>query len=314
MVAVWLPILGVGVAATVAWQLGTMTQLTGGGTIGLSTGLAAALGVAVYAVALGALRPVSQASLGLRAVKRRAQGNDERREIDQLQGLVLEVGTVARTYFATLGPAAALFAILALPTSAESATSGLSPAILCAGFLGAATVLVFAGHTLTVAARAARSSAAEVERQLKGFPKGTSGIAIPDEFTPTYRILVDQASKAGLSRLLPPIALAIGAPLALGIALRLLYSSGRPAIQGLMAFIVIAAVTGLATALTVDATRAVLGAAHRSNLPRGTHPGFQISAEGEALADLVGTTAGPASLLLTKTLATAVLIIAPLLS
>jgi Na+/H+-translocating membrane pyrophosphatase len=207
---------------------------------------------------------------------------------------------------------------MALPqVSTEGAGGGgadfPSSVMLYAGLLGAVTVLLFAGRALGAGARAARIAAAEVERQLRGFPLAGRFHEVPAPFTPTYRLAVDLAGKGAFDRLLGTVLLFTVGPLLLGFGLRVLYSSREQAIQGLAAFVAIAAATGLSLALTIDATRAILNAAHRSNGPRGATSGFESSEEGAALGDLLGIMITPAALLVTKVVATASLVVVPLL-
>jgi Na+/H+-translocating membrane pyrophosphatase len=309
----WVPVLGVTLTLTAAWELGTHSGLVAGGPLGLATALSAAVGLGAYVLAVGLVHPVCRTARGLRAVGLTEPDPAQRRAALDLEAVALEVDTVPQIYFAVLGPSAALFSLLAFPVAYVPPGVASPLPLTFAGLLGAGTVLALAGRALGVATRAARLAMLEVERQLKGFPREGDIAQIPRGFTPTYRLLVDQAGKVAETHVLGRVAAALLVPAALGIGLRLLYSSPGLAVQGLAAFVVVASATGLATALTADATRAVLGAAHGSCQPRGSSPGFEISATGDALADLVGNTAVPASLLVTKGVATAALVIVPLL-
>jgi Na+/H+-translocating membrane pyrophosphatase len=167
---------------------------------------------------------------------------------------------------------------------------------------------------LAQAARAARVAVLEVERQLRAFPKEAGVAVIPADFAPSYRTVVEQTTRQASSRVVAPVALALVAPAVLGFALRVLYSSGALAIEGLVAFVVIASATGLALALAADGARAVLSAAYRASRPRGGPPGFEVSLTGNAVADLLGCSAAPAAHLFVKAVALTALVIAPLLS
>jgi K(+)-stimulated pyrophosphate-energized sodium pump len=188
------------------------------------------------------------------------------------------------------------------------------PAVLLGGLLGAAVVLGYAGAALSAAARAAKASAAEVERQLRGFPRRDKVIEIPEDYTPSYRAVVDQSSRAAVERLFAPVGIALATPAVLGIGLRLLYSSGDLAADALASFVVIASATGLATALATEGARVVLCAAHRANRPRGSYGGFEVSVTGHAVADLIGSSAAPAAHSVAKACALTALLILPLVT
>ena len=110
--------------------------------------------------------------------------------------------------------------------------------------------------------------------------------------------------------------MAVTLPAALGVALHLLYRKGDPglATEGLSAFVVVAAVIGLGAALAVDGARATLSAARRSSRPHGNTSGHGAALAGDAVADVIGSSAGPAATLLIKALAVAALAVAPFLS
>jgi hypothetical protein len=78
--------------------------------------------------------------------------------------------------------------------------------------------------------------------------------------------------------------------------------------------VVVASLTGLTAALAVDAARATLGAARRASRPRGASGGFEASLGADAVADLVGHSAGPAAHLIVKATAVGALTIAPFLT
>jgi K(+)-stimulated pyrophosphate-energized sodium pump len=141
-------------------------------------------------------------------------------------------------------------------------------------------------------------------------------IQLPEGYTPSYRTIIDVSTRVALERLLAPIAGALFVPAALGTGLRLLYHSADPGLpsEGLASFVIVASVTGLTAALAVDAARVSLGTARRANRPRGATPGFSASITGDSVADLVGSSAGPAAHLLVKATAVGALAVAPFLS
>ena len=104
-------------------------------------------------------------------------------------------------------------------------------------------------------------------------------------------------------------------PALLGTALRLMYRSFDPGLwaEGLMSFVLVASVTGLGAALAVNAARTTLGAARRASRPR-SDAGFNASVTGDAVADLIGNSAGPAAHLVVKAAAISSLIVVSFLT
>jgi Na+/H+-translocating membrane pyrophosphatase len=316
----WPPVLAMGVGLAAAWKLGALSQLAGGELLALSTTLSTILASAAYMLALGMVGSVASAAVGVLEVDEGALTAEARKQAGHLEQAGLDATSVSQAYFILVGCAGALLTATLLPlllTSPRPTTTVLSvsdPAVLYCGLLGAPVILAFVGSALAQAARAARVAVLEVERQLRAFPKEAGVAVIPADFAPSYRTVVEQTTRQASSRVVAPVALALVAPAVLGFALRVLYSSGALAIEGLVAFVVIASATGLALALAADGARAVLSAAYRASRPRGGPPGFEVSLTGNAVADLLGCSAAPAAHLLVKAVALTALVIAPLLS
>jgi Na+/H+-translocating membrane pyrophosphatase len=181
--------------------------------------------------------------------------------------------------------------------------------------VGAVVVLAYAGSVARAAARGAREVSAEVERQLRGFPREHGIAQVPAEYTPSYKQCVELTTVVALRRMLLPIATFITAPLLLGLGLRLLFRgpASELVVQGLSCFVVVASLTGLATALALDAARATLGSVRRANRVRESGPAFSTSVTADALSDIFGNAAAPALQLLIKATAAAALLITPFL-
>jgi len=77
--------------------------------------------------------------------------------------------------------------------------------------------------------------------------------------------------------------------------------------------VVVASLTGLATALAIDAARATLGSVRRTNRARESGPAFSTSVTADAMSDIFGNAAAPALQLLIKATAAAALLITPFL-
>jgi Na+/H+-translocating membrane pyrophosphatase len=319
--AALLPVLGLGVAMAGAWQLGTATGLRGGGLLGSLIALTTMLATAAYVLAVGNVGAMADSARGVAEMSLSTGSASER---DEHTGKLDEAGflaaSIAQTYLILVGCLAALTAAAALPLLGEGAPRLASidlakPAVFWSGALGAVFVLAYAGHAISSAGRGARSIALEVERQLHAFPAQGGTRNVPRDYIPHYRSCIELVSRIALHRVLVPVAVAMLFPALLGTALRLMYRSFDPGLwaEGLMSFVLVASVTGLGAALAVDAARTTLGAARRASRPR-SNAGFNASVTGDAVADLIGNSAGPAAHLVVKAAAVSSLIVASFLT
>ena len=228
---------------------------------------------------------------------------------------------IARQYSVFSGALASLLMAWAIAMQGHLGGAPASPslvdssALVWCGAVGAAVVLGYAGSVARAAVRGAREVSAEVERQLRGFPRDHGIAQVPTDYTPSYKTCVEVTSAVSLRRALVPIAAGLAAPVLLGIALRLAFHGMSPALasQGLSWFVVVASLTGLTTALAVGAARATLGSVRRANRGRDSGSAFTSSITADALSDIFGNAAAPALQLLVKATAAAALIITPFL-
>jgi K(+)-stimulated pyrophosphate-energized sodium pump len=316
--AVLLPIFGLGAAMAAAWHLGASTGLQGGGLLGSLAALTAMLATASYVLAVGNFGAMADSARGVAGI---SLSEDTERRTSKLDAAGFLAASIAQTYLIVVGCSAALIAAAALPLLSGQAFSGggidlSKPAVAWSGGLGAAFVLAYSGSAISGASRGARGIALEVERQLRPFPRQDGLAVVPSNYVPSYRTCIDLVSRIALSRVLVPVAIALLLPAGLGIALRLMYRSGDPGLwaEGLMSFVVVASVTGLGAALAVDAARATLGAARRASRLQAGNSGFGASITGDAVADLIGNSAGPAAYLVVKAAAVSSLIVASFLT
>ncbi len=318
--SIWLPVLLLVASLGSGFQLGERTAIAGGGLLGTALALTGFLASAGYMLALGLFGPIACGAAALAPLEPEDTRPDARRTA-ALDDAGFESGRVAEPYFIALGAAAAVVTGLAVPLVAEpdlhtSAPLGLAePAVVWSGIGGACLVLLVAGLALDIAARATRGTIAEVERQLRTFPRERDGgkIVVPEGYTPSYRTLIELAARLSSEGLLWPALLGLLTAPALGFGLRLLYTSSSLAAEGLTAFVVIAAATGLATALATDGAYSVLGAAQRESRPRGGTGGPDASVAAQ-LGSFIGDMFAPTVHSFPKAFAAAALVIAPLLS
>jgi K(+)-stimulated pyrophosphate-energized sodium pump len=315
---VWVPVVLLALCLGGSLELGKHSELVGADLLAMATALAGFLSMSGYMLALGLFGPIASGAMTIAGLDGDTLRPEVRRRAAQLDDAGFESGAVSESFFAVLGGASALMAgvsILLGPSSSEHATLSLrSPAVLWSGVLGAAFVFAFSGNVLESVARATRGAAAEVERQLRGFPREGGVAVVPPGYTPSYRALIDLASRSSVEGVLLPTFAGVLAPALLGIGLRVLYTSDGLAREGLAAFVVIASATGLGAALATDGSRTVLGAAYRASRPRGTSTGLEASLAGHALGSFLGDVAAPATHLFVKATAAAALLVAPFLS
>jgi K(+)-stimulated pyrophosphate-energized sodium pump len=311
-----LPVVTLAVVMAAVWQIGVGSGVAAGGPLALLTATAAALSIGPYLLAVAHFAPVADSVRGIIAVAQSA--GDEQQRARKLDELGLASVAVSHNYLSVVGVLVALCAATTLSMSSttpdEPAIS--TPTIIWSGFLGAALVWTYAGDALQRAARAARRVAAEVDRQLRGFPRERAIVRVPADFAPNYRSVIEIVTRAALDKSLLAITAAVLVPVSVTLGLSLLNRSDDPSVvnRGLLAFIVVAALAGLATSLALDGARALLSAARRSADTQPGTAGFGAAVAADALADALGNSAGPAAHMVGRLGAAVCLAIAPLIS
>lgn len=306
------------VASTGAYQLGQRSQIPGGGVLGLAIALACVATVASFAVAVYLLGPIASGTSS--AVQMEDARSDARRRASILDDAAFEGSSGAEAVLVVLTCAAAIVAALMIPVLGGYEIGGSSffslarLPVLWAGLLGAASIWAVSSQALSRATQVGRAVLLELDRQLRGFPKENGVPVIPEGYTPSYRALVELTARASTERLLVPALVSFVTPVALGIALRVLYTSAGLATEGLTSFVVIASAVGLGAALTSDGSRAVLGAAYRASRPRGSSPGFEASLSGHAFGSFAFDVTAFSVRLFVITVATVALFLVPLLA
>ena len=312
-------ILGVGVAAAVS--IGSHSSLNSGAELSLLMFILAAISAAPFVSSVATLGSIADGARGVASMSN-ADGDSKRRS-GRLDDAGFVGGAVARRYAVFSGALSSLliswtiaaqgraFVVNGSPSPSLAASSALA----WCGALGAAVVLGYAGSVARAAVRGAREVSAEVERQLRGFPREHGIAQVPMEYTPSYKSCVELTTTVALRRALLPIGAGIAAPIALGLGLRLAFGGTTRELvaQGLSWFVAVASLTGLTAALAVDAARATLGSVRRANRGRESAHAFTTSISADALSDVFGNAAAPALQLLVKATAAAALIITPFL-
>ena len=309
-----LPVAILGAGTLGSALLGARADFAGGVEVCLLVFTLAALSVAPFVLSVATFGAISDGARGISAMTN-AEGELKRRAA-RLDDAGFVSAAVARQYAVFSGALSALLVAWAIgvrPSAAPGAFSSASVALIWCGASGAALVLAYAGAVARAAVRASREVAAEVERQLRGFPREHGIAQVPADYTPSYKSCVELTTTVALRRALWPVALGLLAPLVLGGVLMLCFHGVAPELvpRGMSWFVGVAALTALCSALTANAARATLGSVRRANRGRESGSAFSSAITADAISDIFGNAAAPALLLAAQAAAAAALIITP---
>lgn len=312
--SVLLPASVMAVTMTAAWHAGVGSGLFAGGPLGLLTCVATILAMGGYCLTVGHFAPVADSARGVSSmVHAGAEQQHRMRELDRA-GIV--GGRLAQTYLILTGCLVTLVATLPLfllgaPARADSAAF---PAIVWCAMFGSMLVLFNVGSSLRHVSRAVRQVAAEIERQLRGFPREYAGVHLPDDYTPSYRSVIEILGKVAGKGGVGVSVFSAFVPAAVGVTLGLLYGKTDPGIvgRGLTSYALAACIVGLAASLAFDAARATLSAARRATTLQSSVASLRTAVSADAFADAFGKSAGPAAHLVVRLSAAVCLAVAPL--
>jgi Na+/H+-translocating membrane pyrophosphatase len=176
---------------------------------------------------------------------------------------------------------------------------------------GVTLVLLFAARATRSAVLGARLVAVEIERQLRELPRQHGALAVPADFTPSYKGCVEAALGAARSASVWELASLLLAPFLLG---GLLHWGASPTQKApLVGFGVAAVLAGLVLTLGGRATRGTLRELRRRLLRQDGSQAPRAAVEAESFGELVGVTAATSVEALSLVLALTVLCLAPLL-
>ncbi|MBP6943168.1 MAG: sodium-translocating pyrophosphatase [Candidatus Buchananbacteria bacterium] len=203
--------------------------------------------------------------------------------------------------------AAALIALVLLISFAEAvnleSVNLLDAKVLIGMFIGGLLPFVFAGLTMQSVGKAAFKMVQEVRRQFKEIPGLLDGTGKPD-----YKQCISISTTAALQEMMLPGVLAIVVPIAVGFGL------GAPALAG---FLAASMTTGFLMAIFMantggawDNAKKYIEAGHLGGKGSDAHKAAVI---GDTVGDPFKDTSGPAVNILIKVVATASIVIAPLL-
>jgi len=315
---VLVPVVILGVSAAASVSIGVRTGFSAGAEVCVLVFTLAAFSVAPFVLAVATVGSIAD---GARGVARMSGADGElKRRSARLDDAGFLGAAVARQHAVFTGTLSSLLVAWAI-TGPHRVADGQLPMFAASATLvwcsavGAAAVLGYAGAVARAAVRGAREVSAEVERQLRGFPREHGVAQVPLDYTPSYKSCVELTTAVSLRHALTPIAAGLAVPVFLGVGLRLSFRVIAPDLvaAGLTWFVTGAALTGLSAAVAFDAARAVLNLVRRGQRGRENPTSFAHSITADALSDIFGNAAAPALQLLVKATAAAALIITPFL-
>jgi Na+/H+-translocating membrane pyrophosphatase len=310
-----LPTFALGAGAVAVWQLGQATGMPYGGLWASLLGWAALFGAAPFAFAVSSVAALANAARGTAALA--ALDADAQRRTERLDETHVAAAS-ARAQLIAAGVGSALLAALAMPILGRAEgplnLTLLEPAVTWSGALGVALVLSYAGSCTRAGIRGAREVAAEVERQLRGFPREQGLIKFPRDFAPTYKLCVDLSARSALRSiwLYTFGALGVQVLVAGGLVLFFRGNAEPVALRGVTSFVLFAALTGFTGACAIDTARATLAFVRRLARTQLSSDPKPLSATA-GIAGLLGSSAGPALQALVVATASVGLSLAPFL-
>lgn len=318
-----LPVTITGLGLVVGWGLGQSTGVADGGVVALATATSLLLTAAPFALALSALDPTASDARGVLALTRDDATDATVARIREVDEAGFAAGHLAQPYLALLGAVIAVGTAWTLGSKTTSpgplAAFGISavlPLVVWAGGFGGVLVLALVGGAARAVARGAVDLAAEIDRQLRRFPRERGVAQVPSDFTPSYRACTEIAA-AVAARGTGHVAVALSAPLLVALVALLAgladpsAAGQRAPTQALAALTLVGTVTALGATLTATGAGALLLGARRA--PRRPAEWEPCAATPVALGEVVTTTVGPTAMLLIKVIAAAALVLAPAL-
>lgn len=318
-----IPVAVAGLGLVVSWHLGQSTGIADGGVIALATATALLLSAAPFTLALSAFDPSASDARGVLALTHDDDTDATSSRVRELDEAGFAAGHLAQPYLVLLGAVVAVGAAWALggshgePTRVTAFTASVVlPGVVWSGALGGVMVLARIGGAARATGRGAVELSAEIDRQLRRFPRERGVAQIPTDFTPSYRACTDLAATVA-ARGAWPTALALIVPLLVAIVALVAgwadpsAAGQRLPTQALTALSLVGTVTGLGAALTATGASVLLLGPRRA--PRRPASWEESTSTPSALGEVMATTVGPTAMLLVKVVAVAALVLVPAL-
>mmetsp|Transcript_6744 Transcript_6744/g.26251 ORF Transcript_6744/g.26251 Transcript_6744/m.26251 type:complete len:769 (-) Transcript_6744:123-2429(-) len=320
------PVICISAAIVSAYWFGQTSGLTDkstgeptGGLFGTAVATMGMLSTAAYVLTMDVFGPIADNAGGI------VEMSDQPESVRECTDALDAVGntTKATTKGYAIGSAAlASFLLFSAYMDEVEAFTGKPfkqvdiavPEVFVAGLLGSMIVYLFTAFACTAVGRSAQEVVTEVRRQFAERP----GIMSREE-KPDYGRCVSIVARSALREMIKPGVLAVGAPVAVGVAFRLIGRAtgqellGARAVAGMLMF---ATVAGILMALFLNTAGGAWDNA-KKYVETGAHGGKNSEAHkaavtGDTVGDPFKDTAGPSIHVLIKMLATITLVMAPM--
>jgi K(+)-stimulated pyrophosphate-energized sodium pump len=311
-----LPTLVISVAIIASYYLGRASgidpsQPAHAGLFGTAVATMGMLATAAYILAMDTFGPITDNAGGI--VEMSQQPEDIRKKTDRLDAVGNTTKALTKGY--AIG-SAALAAFLLFSAYLEEvghygqplkSVDISKPEVFVGGLLGAMLVFLFSALAIRAVGTAAYYVINEVRRQFKADPGILAGTSKPD-----YGRCVDIVTIGALKQMVPPGALAVGMPIAVGVVFKAFHVGA----EAVAALLMIGTIGGILMATFLNNAGGAWDNAKKF-VETGMYGGKRSEAHkaavvGDTVGDPFKDTAGPSIHVLIKLLATITLVMAPL--
>src|SRR5229473_1786365 len=306
-----LPTVTIGAAILSSYYLGASSGLAHAGLFGTAVATMGMLGTAAYILAMDTFGPITDNAGGI--IEMSHQPEAIRKRTDRLDAVGNTTKALTKGYAIGSAALAAFLLFSAFLDEVAALGSPLAsvdiskPAVFVAGLLGAMLVFWFSALAISAVTKAAVSVIKEVRRQFQADPGILKGTSKPD-----YGTAVDIVTVGALKAMVAPGLLAVGMPVAVGLAFKPFHLGA----ETVAAFLMVGTIAGIlmATALNNgggawDNAKKYIEAGEYGGKGSAAHKAAVV---GDTVGDPFKDTAGPSLHVLIKLLSTVTLVLAPL--
>ena len=315
-----LPVLAICAALLLSYWMGTRA-VPGGGLYGTAVATMGMLSTAAYILAMDTFGPITDNAGGI--IEMSGQPEEVRVKTDRLDSVGNTTKALTKGY--AIGSAAlAAFLLFSAYLDEVSMLTGRpfhtvdigKVPVFCGALLGAMLVFLFSAFAIKAVGKAAYYVIEEVRRQFRENPGIMAGTARPD-----YGRCVDIVTVGALKAMVVPGLLAVGMPVAVGLAFKHLGVGGRGpddliGAESVAALLMVATISGVLLATLMNNGGGAWDNAKKF-IETGQYGGKRSEAHkaavvGDTVGDPFKDTAGPSIHVLIKLLSTITLVAAPL--
>src|SRR5499433_3217247 len=312
-----LPVIVISVAIIASYALGKHSGVEipnnplGAGLFGTAVATMGMLGTAAYVLAMDTFGPIADNAGGI--IEMSQQPEEIRHKTDRLDAVGNTTKALTKGYAIGSAALAAFLLFAAYLDEVRAYGTHLTavdiskPQVFVGGLLGAMLVFLFAAMATRAVGTAAFSVINEVRRQFRenaGILKGTA--------KPDYARCVDIVTVGALKEMVLPGLIAVGMPVAVGIAFRF-FGIGAEVVA---AFLMVGTIGGILMATFLNNSGGAWDNAKKF-IETGAYGGkgsdtHKAAVVGDTVGDPFKDTAGPSLHVLIKLLSTITLVLAPL--